>query len=101
MMQPQNMTRVVGGKRYRTDTATLLAHDEYWNGHAYEQNGRNTFLFRTPNGSFFAQNQILLPVVTGEIVPLDRNEAMSLYHSLYRKEVPFAVAFPSIRVRDA
>jgi hypothetical protein len=100
-MQPQNMTRVVAGKRYRTDTATLLAHDEYWNGHAYEQDGRNTFLFRTPNGSFFAQYQTLLPIVTGKIVPLDKNEAMSLYHSLYRKEVPFAVAFPCVKVRDA
>jgi hypothetical protein len=100
-MQPQNMTLVVAGKRYRTDTATLLAHDEYWNGHAYEQDGRNTFLFRTPNGSFFAQYQTLLPVVTGKIVPLDKNEAMSLYHSLYRKEVPFAVAFPCVKVEDA
>lgn len=100
-MQPQSMTRVVGSKRYCTDTATLLAHDEYWNGHAYEQNGRNTFLFRTPNGSFFAQHQTLLPVITGEIVPLDKEEAMSLYHSLYRKEVPFAIAFPCVRVKDA
>jgi hypothetical protein len=100
-MQPQNMTRVVAGKLYNTDTATLLAHDEYWNGHAYEQDGRNTFLFRTPNGSFFAQYQTLLPVVTGKIVPLDKNEAMSLYHALYRKEVPFAVAFPCVKVEDA
>jgi hypothetical protein len=100
-MQPQNMTLVVAGKRYRTETATLLAHDEYWNGHAYEQDGRNTFLFRTPNGSFFAQYQTLLPVITGKIVPLDRDEAMSLYHSLYKKEVPFAVAFPCVEVKDA
>jgi len=100
-MQPQNMTLVVAGKRYRTDTATLLAHDEYWNGHAYEQDDHNTFLFRTPNGSFFAQYQTLLPVITGKIVPLDRDEAMSLYHSLYKKEVPFAVAFPCVEVKDA
>jgi hypothetical protein len=100
-MQPQSMTRVVEGKRYCTDTATLLAHDEYWNGHTYEQNGRNTFLFRTRNGSFFAQHQTLLPVITSEIVPLDESEAMTLYHSLYRKEVPFGVAFPCVRVADA
>jgi len=102
-MQPQNMTWVVAGKRYRTATATLIAHDEYWNGHAYEQDGRNTFLFRTPNGNFFAQHQTLLPheVETGKIVPLGINEAMSLYHSLYKKEVPFGVAFPSVKVEDA
>ncbi len=100
-MQPQNMTWVVAGKRYRTDTATLIAHDAYWNGHHWEQDGRNTFLFRTPKGNFFAQYQTLLPVETGKIVPLEINEAMSLYHSLYRKEVPFVVAFPCVKVEDA
>ena len=100
-MQPQSLTLVVDGKRYRTDTATLLAHDEYWNGHTYEQDGCNTFLFRTPNGNYFAQYQTLLPVITGKVVPLDQSEAMSLYHTLYRKELPFAVAFPCIKVTDA
>ncbi|MDH4067429.1 MAG: hypothetical protein OEU97_00665 [Dehalococcoidia bacterium] len=102
-MQPQNMTWVVAGKRYRTDKATLIAHDEYWNGYSWEQGGRNTFLFRTPNGNFFAQYQTLLPheVETGEIVPLEINEAVSLYHSLYKKEVPFAVAFPFVKAQDA
>jgi len=100
-MQPENMIWVVAGKRYRTDTATLIAHDAYWNGHSWEQAGRNTFLFKTPNGSFFAQYQTLLPVETGKIVPLEVNEAVSLYHSLYKKEVPFRVAFPTVKVKDA
>ena len=100
-MQPQNMNWVVAGKRYRTDTATLIAHDAYWNGHSWEQGGRNTFLFRTPNGNFFAQYQTLLPGETGKIVPLEIDEAISLYHSLHKKEVPFTVAFPCIKAEDA
>jgi hypothetical protein len=102
-MQPLNMTWVVAGKRYRTDTATLIAHDAYWNGYNCEQGGRNTFLFRTPSGNFFAQHQTLLPreVETGKIAPLEVNEAVSLYHSLYKKEVPFRVAFPCIKAEDA
>ena len=102
-MQPINMTWVVAGKQYRTDKATLIAHDAYWNGYHFEQGGRNTFLFRTPNGNFFAQHQTLLPheVETGKIVPLEVDEAVSLYHSLYKKEVPFAVAFPVVKVEDA
>ncbi|MGA2671089.1 MAG: hypothetical protein ABSF21_06735 [Dehalococcoidia bacterium] len=100
-MQPLNMNWVVGGKRYRTDKATLIAHDAYWNGHSWEQGSCNTFLFRTPNGNFFAQYQTLLPVETGKIVPLVVDEAVSQYHSLYKKEVPFAVAFPSVKVKDA
>jgi len=100
-MQPINMIWVVAGKQYRTDTATLIAHDAYWNGYNFEQGGRNTFLFRTPNGNFFAQYQTLLPVETGKIVPLEVDEVVSLYHSLYKKEVPFVVAFPSVKVEDA
>lgn len=102
-MQPENMIWVVAGKRYRTDKATLIAHDAYWNGHSWEQGGRNTFLFRTPSGNFFAQYQTLLPgeVETGKIAPLGVDEAVSLYHSLHKKEVPFRVAFPCIKAEDA
>ena len=100
-MQPLDMDWVVAGKRYRTNTATLIAHDAYWNGYSCEQGGRNTFLFRTPNGNFFAQYQTLLPVETGKIAPLEIDEAVSLYHSLYKKEVPFKVAFPDVKVKDA
>ncbi len=100
-MQPEDMTWVVAGKLYRTNKATLIAHDAYWNGYSCEQAGRNTFLFRTPNGSFFAQHQTLLPGETNRIVPLETNEAMSLYQSLQKKEVPFGVAFPRIKAEDA
>jgi len=100
-MQPENMVWVVGGKRYRTDKATLIAHDEYWNGYNCEQGGRNTFLFRTPEGNFFAQYQTLLPGETNRIVPLETNEALALYQSLHKKEVPFGVVFPSVKVKDA
>jgi len=100
-MQPQNMTWVVAGKRYRTDKATLIAHDAYWNGHSWEQGSRNTFLFRTPKGNFFAQYQTLLQGETDKIAPLEINEAISLYHSLHKKDVPFVVAFPAVKVEDA
>jgi hypothetical protein len=100
-MQPEKMTWVVGGKRYRTDKATLIAHDEYWNGYSCEQGGRNTFLFRTPKGDFFAQYQTLLPGEINRIVPLEINEALSLYQSLHEKEVPFRVGFPDVKAKDA
>jgi len=100
-MQPINMIWVVAGKRYRTDKATLVAHDAYWNGYNYEQGGRNTFLFKTPNGNFFAQNQTLLQGEINKVTPLDINEALSLYQSLGKKEVPFRVVFPYIKAKDA
>jgi hypothetical protein len=100
-MQPQNMIWVAAGKRYRTDTATLIAHDVYWNGYHFEQGGRNTFLFRTPNGNFFAQYQTLLPGEINKISPLETKEALQLYQSLRKKEVPFRVAFPCIKAEEA
>ncbi len=100
-MQPRNMDWVVAGKRYRTDKATLIAHDVYWNGYSWEQGGRNTFLFRTPKGNFFAQHQTLVPGESDKIVPLQIEEAISLYHSLPKKEIPFVVAFPDVRVKEA
>ena len=100
-MQPENMIWVVAGKRYCTDEATLIAHDEYWNGYNCEQGGRNTFLFRTPKGNFFAQYQTLLPGEVNRITPLDTTEAIALYHSLRVKEVPFRVVFPNLKVENA
>ncbi len=100
-MQTQNMIWVVAGKRYSTDTATLIAHDEYWNGHNCEQGGRNTFLFRTAKGNFFAQYQTLLQGEINKIAPLETNEALALYQSLHKKEVPFRVVFPCVKAEDA
>ncbi|MCK5123604.1 MAG: hypothetical protein V3T06_02430 [Dehalococcoidia bacterium] len=100
-MQPENMIWVAAGKRYSTETATLIAHDVYWNGYRFEQNGRNTFLFRTPSGNFFAQYQTLLPGEINRITPLETNEALQLYQSLHKKEVPFRVTFPHIKAENA
>jgi hypothetical protein len=100
-MQPENMIWVVAGKRYCTANATLIAHDEYWNGYNREQGGRNKFLFRTPKGHFFAQYQSLLLGEINKITPLETEEAIALYQSLRKKEVPFRVVFPHVEVEDA
>jgi len=34
-------------------TATLLAGDDWWDGHNWERQGRNTCLYRTPRGAYF------------------------------------------------
>ena len=40
MKVPDSMQRVVDGIRYRVAAATLLADDQYWDGHNYERRGR-------------------------------------------------------------
>lgn len=43
MNAPENMTRIVDGKRYSVATATLIADNVYWDGNNHERSGRNTF----------------------------------------------------------
>jgi hypothetical protein len=96
------MTQIIDRKRYSTATATLLADDAYWDGHNYERHGRNTFLYRTPGGSYF---KVELTQWQGErdtLTPLTQDEAIELYESLNDSEaVPFAEAFPGVEVKDA
>jgi hypothetical protein len=95
------MVEVIGGKRYRTETATLIAHDAYWDGHNWERHGRNTFLFRTPRGNYFVQHQTCWQGERDRIEPLGRDEAIRLYEELPVKELGFEEAFPGVEVQEA
>jgi hypothetical protein len=93
-MHPDDkMSRVVKGKRYTVGTSTLLASDEYWDGHNFERRGRNTFLYKTRGGAFF---RVCLSQWQGErdtIEPLERNEAMDLYEHLPEQIETYETAF--------
>ncbi len=45
-MKPFKMKEVIGGVKYDTEKAEIIADDCYWDGHNWERNGRNTFLWR-------------------------------------------------------
>ena len=128
-MKPRSMNVVIGGKRYRTDTATLLASGPSGRGHLsqggaepepilevrlggvelgalllrgnWESLGRHAILFRTPKGNYFVQHQSSLPGERDQLVPLDQSDAMGLYEKLPTKEVSFEEAFPSVEFEDA
>ena len=44
------MEQIINGLRYDTETAALVASDRWWDGHNFERNGRNTYLYRTKAG---------------------------------------------------
>jgi len=100
-MQPISMNQVIGGKRYRTETATLIASDAYWDGHNWERHGRNTFLFKTPNDNYFAQLQSQWQGERARIDPLSKEDAISMYEILPEKAEDFEIAFPGTTVEDA
>lgn len=101
-MQPGKMTRIVDRKKYSTETATLLAADDYWDGHNFERRGRNTFLYRTPNGAYFTVTLTMWQGEQDQLEPVTLDEAIALYEgSLTEHYESYADAFPSIEVTEA
>jgi hypothetical protein len=74
-----SLSRVVEGRRYAVATATLLAHDQYWDGHNWERSGRNTWLYRTPRGRFFVVTLTLWQGEQDTLRPVTEEEARELY----------------------
>lgn len=94
MCIPKNVSVLVDGKWYSTITATLLASDYYWDGHSFERQGRNTFLYRTPENLYFT---VTISRYLGEneaLEPLPETEALHLFKKLVKKQIcseePFA-----------
>jgi hypothetical protein len=102
MKPPENMTRIVDQKRYSTKTATLIASDDYWDGHNFERRGRNEFLYRTTNGAYFTVNLTQWQGERDTLTPVTQEEAIALYEtSLTEHAVSYAEAFPGVEVIDA
>lgn len=102
MDAPTNMTRIIASKRYSTATAQLLASDCFWDGHNFERNGRNTYLYRTPNGAYFTVTVTMWQGERDALTPIDPEEAIALYEGrLSEHEVSYSKAFPNVTVTDA
>ena len=90
MQPPKNFEQVVKQKRYSTATATLLAGDD---AQGTQPDGRNTFLYRTPNGAYFEVS--VFEKGQPKLFPLTREDAIALYQGpLSKHRVPYAQAFP-------
>lgn len=102
MNAPKKFTRIVDRVRYSVEVSTLLASDEYWDGHNFERHGTNTFLYRTPKSKYFT---VRLTQWQGEydaLNPCTLDEAIEFYEgSLKEHEVSYEEAFPGVEVLDA
>jgi hypothetical protein len=102
MHPDQDMERVVNQKRYAVKTATLIASDEYWDGHNFERHGRNTFLYRTPKGEYFTVTLTQWQGEQDSLTPISQGEAIALFEgSLTQHEVSYTGAFPDVAIVDA
>ena len=101
MRPPTKFEAVIDRKRYNVETATLLAGDDHWDGHNFERSGRNTWLYRTPKGSYFS---VTLSQWQGEregLVPLSLDDAISTFEAMSEHRVEYAEAFPGVTVSEA
>jgi len=96
------MKRIVGGKIYDSETATLLADDRYWDGHNHERHGRNRYLYRTPRGRYFVVTATLWQGERDSLEPIGEDDAIALYGGpLTEHEVEYAAAFPNAPLEEA
>jgi hypothetical protein len=102
MRAPENFSRIVGGLRYSTKTATLIAGDDRWDGSSFERHGRNTWLYRTPGGAYFTVTCTQWQGKSDTLKPLTEDEAIQLYENdLPEHMVDYEEAFPGVEIKDA
>lgn len=101
-MERVQMRRIVDGKLYDTEKATLIAHDVYWDGHNMERHGRNTWLYRTKRGAYFVVSGTFWQGERDALEPIDEARAREMYErDLPEHEASYAEAFPDVVVEDA
>jgi hypothetical protein len=87
------MKQIINGKQYDTDKADLVASDRYWDGSNWERNGRNTYLYRTKRGNYFAHYTTCWQGERNSIAALTIEEAKDLFENLPEQEMTFEEAF--------
>lgn len=101
-MKPLPMRETHGLLSYDTERATLVAGDDYWDGHNYERRGRNRFLYRTPAGRYFLQHRTCWSGEQDRLEPITEAEALHLYsEELTERRLGFGEAFRDQTVQEA
>ena len=103
-MKPRTLTQIIDKKRYDTNKAVLLSGDDYWDGQNFERGGRNTFLYKTINGNYFAACLTCRKGESDNLKPLSQDEAIEMFeeHMSYgENRVTFEDAFPFVEVEEA
>ena len=99
-----HMRQVIGGKRYDTKTATLLASNEYWDGNNWERSGTNTWLFRTARGRYFFAHRTMWQGDVDRIEPCEEGEALEFFEAMAphgTQEMSYEEAFPNAAIEEA
>jgi uncharacterized membrane-anchored protein len=100
-MEAGEWNEVIDGKRYCTAGSVEIANDAFWDGHNYERQGRNTFLFCTLKGNYFTVSRTQCQGERDALTPQTQDVAIQLWEQLPEHLVTFEEAFPGVTVEDA
>ena len=102
MNAPTKFMRIIGRKKYDVATATLIAHDCYWDGHNFERSGRNCFLYCTPKGAYFTVNLTQWQGESDTLTPICESDAIDLYKIALREHaVDYDTEFADVEIEEA
>ena len=87
------MEQIINGLKYDTEVTDLVASDRYWDGHNWNRDGRNTYLYRTKTYRFFLHHTTLWQGERDHIEPVSPNEARQYYEDLPEHEMTYEEAF--------
>jgi hypothetical protein len=87
------MEQIINGLKYDTEVADLVASDRYWDGHNYDRDGRNTYLYKTLNGRFFLHHTSRWVGERDHIEPVGLKEAKQYYQELIEHSMSYVEAF--------
>ncbi|MEP0806736.1 MAG: hypothetical protein HRF47_14740 [Chloroflexota bacterium] len=87
------MKQVIDGKLYDTEKAEVVASDRFWDGSNWERHGRNTYLYKTKRGNFFAYHTTQWQGERNYIEALTIEQAKELYERLPEQDMDFEAAF--------
>lgn len=87
------MQQIIDRKKYDTETATLIASNRYWDGSNWERQGRNTYLYKTAKGNYFAHHTTQWQGEADTLEALTIDKAQDLYEDLREHDLDFEAAF--------
>lgn len=87
------MKEIIGRKMYDTETADLIASDDYWDGRNTTRQGRNCYLYRTAKGHYFLHWVTCWQGERDSINPISAEDAMDYYEQLPERSMSFKDAF--------
>lgn len=101
-MEIRNLDETLGGRRYRTESATLIARERWPEEETTADGGlATTLLYRTGHGNYFRQIQSHSTIIRDQIEPVTLDEARNEYLAMPIKTVDLPEAFPGLTIEEA